>query len=72
MIHDNLQYNVNANMPAISQMSNGHASAEVLDWSDRDNWPSRQFEVRPLRPLFWTLDVPTLVGHRPALSGMQE
>ncbi|CZR55145.1 uncharacterized protein PAC_05031 [Phialocephala subalpina] len=49
MIHDNLEYNVNANMPAISEMSNGHASAEVLDWKDWENalagWPSKEFEI---------------------------
>lgn len=57
MIHDNLEYNVNANMPAISEMSNGHASAEVLDWKDWENalagWPSKEFEVGfecPSRP----------------------
>ncbi|KAE8443268.1 hypothetical protein EG329_002056 [Mollisiaceae sp. DMI_Dod_QoI] len=49
MIHENLQYNVNNNMPAISQVSNGHACAEILDWNDRDNalqgWPCNEFEI---------------------------
>lgn len=67
MIHDNLEYNVNANMPAITQVSNGNATAEVLDWSDPESWLSRQFEVRPFTARFWNLNVPAIVGHCPLL-----
>ncbi|KUJ24213.1 uncharacterized protein LY89DRAFT_15269 [Mollisia scopiformis] len=48
-IHENLRYNIDINMPAISRVSNGHACAEILDWSDHENalhgWSSKEFEV---------------------------
>ncbi len=62
MIHENLQYNVNNNMPAISQVSNGHACAEILDWNDRDNalkgWPCNEFEVCQLTNIIILLIFP--------------
>jgi hypothetical protein len=49
VIHDNLLYNINVNLPAISDVSNGSACAEILDWNDHENalqgWPSREFEI---------------------------
>lgn len=49
VIHENLLYNVDKNMPVISRVSNGQAFAEILDWNYHGDalrdWPSKEFEV---------------------------
>lgn len=49
VIHENLLYNINANLPSISNVSYGSAFAEVLDWSDHSSalpgWACKEFEI---------------------------